>query len=129
MAQGSDKNFVNLIGNLGDTPALRYTKSGNAVTNLSVATNRSYRDSDGNSHEITKWHRITVWGKQAEVCCEYLQKGNKVEIEGHLEDNVWEGKDGTKHRDYRVQASNVRFLDRATRSEQQVEEPSAPAAE
>lgn len=108
-------NKAEIMGNLGDTPVLRQTKSGTPVTDLSVATNRKYRSKDGEIHETTKWHRVAVWGKQAEACCLHLKKGNKVYVEGYMEDNIWEAADGTKHRDVRINAKDVIFVDHAER--------------
>ena len=82
-----NQNRTDLIGNLGETPELRFTKSGVAVCDLRVATNERYTDSQGNKQTRTDWHRVVVWGKQAEVCCEYLTKGREVRIEGKLRNN------------------------------------------
>ena len=78
-------NKVILIGNLGRDPELRYTQSGQAVTNFSVATTEKFTGRDGQSQERTEWHRIVVWGKQGENCAQYLSKGRSVYIEGRLQ--------------------------------------------
>lgn len=105
-----------LIGNLGKEPEMRYTPSGQPVTTLSVATNRSHSNGSGQQVKETTWFRVTVWGKQAETCNQFLHKGSKVLVEGRLTPDpetggphVWEnnGKHGAS---YEVTASTVRFL-------------------
>ena len=78
-------NKVILIGNLGADPEMRHTASGTPVCNLRLATNRKYKDKEGNTVEHTDWHRITLWGRQAEVAAQYLTKGRQVAIEGRIE--------------------------------------------
>jgi len=73
-----------LIGNLGKEPEMRYTSTGQPVTTLSVATNRRYNDANGQSMNETTWFRVSVWGKQAEPCNQYLHKGSRVVVEGRL---------------------------------------------
>ncbi len=107
---------VILVGNLGRDPEMRYTPSGQAVTNLSVATNRTYTDSSGNQVKETVWFRVAVWGKQAESCHQYLRKGRSVLVEGRLtpDENgnprIWTAQDGTPRASYEVTAQTVRFL-------------------
>jgi single-strand DNA-binding protein len=107
---------VILVGNLGRDPEMRYTPGGQAVTNLSVATNRTYTDSSGNNVKQTVWFRVSVWGKQAENCHQYLRKGRPVLVEGRLnaDENgnprMWTGQDGTPRASYEVTAETVRFL-------------------
>ncbi len=103
-------NKVILIGNLGRDPELRYTASGQGVTNFTLATNERWRDKDGNNQERTEWHRIVVWGKSAENCAQYLQKGRSVYVEGRLQTREWEDKDGNKRSTTEVVALNVTFL-------------------
>ena len=83
-----------LLGNLGRDPELRYTPTGKPVATLSVATSRRWKD-NGEVKEATDWHRVIVWGKQAEVAAEYLKKGSPVMIEGRLSTRSYE-KDGNK---------------------------------
>ena len=106
-----------LVGNLGRDPEMRYTPSGQAVTNLNVATNRQYSDSNGQQVKETIWFRVSVWGKQAESCNQYLKKGSKVLVEGRLTPDtstggprVWTRQDGTSSASYEVSASTVRFM-------------------
>lgn len=103
-------NKVILIGNLGRDPELRYTQGGQAVCNFTLATNEQWRDRDGNNQERTEWHRIVVWGKSAENCAQYLQKGRSVFVEGRLQTREWEDKEGQKRRTTEINAQSVQFL-------------------
>ena len=103
-------NKVILIGNLGRDPELRYTASGQGVANFTLATNERWRDKDGNNQERTEWHRIVVWGKSAENCAQYLQKGRSVYVEGRLQTRDWEDKEGNKRQTTEIVALNVTFL-------------------
>jgi single-strand DNA-binding protein len=105
-----------LVGNLGRDPEMRYTPSGQAVTNLNVAANRRYPDSSGEMRDETVWFRVSVWGKQAEAANQYLRKGRQVLVEGRLipDDNgnprVWTRQDGTPGASFEVSAQTIRFL-------------------
>lgn len=106
-----------IVGNLGGGPELRYTPSGQAVTNFSVATNETWTDATGQRQERTVWWRISVFGKQAEICNTYLQKGRRVLVEGRLNSDpetgaprLWEKQDGTIRSSFDVTAVNVRFM-------------------
>ncbi|HEX9813357.1 MAG TPA: single-stranded DNA-binding protein [Myxococcota bacterium] len=103
-------NKVILVGNLGRDPELRYIPSGQAVANFTLATNERWRDKDGNNQERTEWHRIVVWGKSAENCAQFLQKGRSVYIEGKLQTQEWEDKEGNKRKTTEVVAQTVQFL-------------------
>ena len=103
-------NKVILVGNLGRDPELRYIPSGQAVANFTLATNDRWRDKEGNNQERTEWHRIVVWGKSAENCAQYLQKGRSVYIEGRLQTREWEDKDGNKRQTTETIAQVVQFL-------------------
>ena len=92
MAKGVNK--VILVGNLGQDPELRHTGSGTAVCNLRLATNESYKDSNGDWVERTEWHSLVAWSKLAEICNEYLKKGSQVYFEGSLQTREYEAKDG-----------------------------------
>lgn len=106
----SGLNKAMLIGNLGRDPELKYTQNGNSVCNFSIATSESWKDKDGNSKESTEWHRIVVWGKQAENCAKYLVKGRTVYVEGNLRTRQWEDKDGNKRNTTEINAQVVQFL-------------------
>ena len=107
-------NKVFLIGRLGTDPELRQTKGGMAVANFNVATNEYYNDKEGNKQEKTEWHKVVVWGKQADLCGQYLSKGRQVFIEGKLQTRQWDDQQGQKRYTTEVVASNVRFLDSKT---------------
>jgi single-strand DNA-binding protein len=103
---------VILVGNLGSDPEMRYTPNGKAVTSFRVATNRRYTTSGGESREETDWFRISVWGKQAEQCNQFLSKGKQVYVEGRLHARNWEGQDGQTRTSLEVAADRVLFLGR-----------------
>jgi single-strand DNA-binding protein len=111
-----------LVGNLGRDPEMRYTPSGQAVTNFSVATNRQFTGSDGQLVKETIWFRVSTWGKTAENCNQFLKRGSKVLVEGRLIPDagtggprVWNRQDGTPSASFEVNAQTVRFL--STRGE------------
>jgi single-strand DNA-binding protein len=106
-----------IVGNLGRDPEMRYTPQGTPVTNLSVATNRRWTNADGTPGEETIWFRVSVWGKQAEACNQYLSKGRQVLVEGRLRPDpntggprIWTRQDGTPGASFEITALNVRFL-------------------
>jgi len=86
-------NKVTLLGRLGKDPDLRYTPSGAAVANFSIATDMVWKDQDGNQQQKTEWHRIVAWRKTAEIANNYLKKGHQVFIEGYLQTRSWNDKD------------------------------------
>lgn len=90
-------NKVILLGNLGKDAELSYLPSGQAVSKFSVATNRRYKDKNGEWQEETEWHNIVLWGKAAESVSQYLTKGQRVYVEGRIKSRTWEGRDGNKH--------------------------------
>ncbi|HVU49359.1 MAG TPA: single-stranded DNA-binding protein [Polyangia bacterium] len=102
-------NKVILIGNLGADPELKYTPSSRALCNLRIATTEVFKDKSGARQERTEWHRVTVWGEQAENCSKYLSKGRSVYIEGKLQTRSYE-KEGQKHYATDVVADRVVFL-------------------
>ena len=106
-----------IVGNVGKDPEMRYTPSGQAVTSFSVATNRQYTTGNGEQVKETIWFRVTTWGKQAEVCNQYVKKGMKVLVEGRLTPDqvtggprIWQKSDGSSGSSFEVNASTVRFL-------------------
>ena len=103
-------NKVILVGRLGQNPEVRYTPSGAAVANFSVATNESWTDKSGQKQDRTEWHKVVVWGKLAELCNQYLAKGRQVYLEGRLQTREWQDKDGQKKFTTEVQAQTVQFL-------------------
>jgi single-strand DNA-binding protein len=104
-------NKVLLIGRLGRDPEMRYTTSGQPVATFSIATDESYKSKDGQKVEKTEWHRIVVWGKQAEFCGNYLTKGRLVFIEGKLETRKWTDKEGVEKYTTEIKADRVDFMD------------------
>ncbi len=105
-------NKVLLIGNLTRPPELRYTPSGTAVADLRLAVNRNYSTQTGERREETCFLTVVVWGKQAESCGEYLDKGSQVFIDGRLQTRDWESKDGQKRTATEVVAERVQFMSR-----------------
>lgn len=103
-------NKVILIGNLGADPELRYTPAGQAVCDLRIATNESWTDKNGQKQERTEWHRVVMWGKPAEICKQYLTKGQRIYIEGRLQTRSWEDKEGHKRYMTEVVANDFMFL-------------------
>ena len=106
-----------VVGNVGRDAEMRYTPSGAPVASFSVATNREYNATSGERVKETTWFRVQAWGKQAEICNQYVKKGMKVLVEGRLNADpatggprVWTGKDGKANASFEVTASTVRFL-------------------
>lgn len=104
-------NRVTLIGNLGGDAKLQYTESGQAVVNLSLATNEAWKDPvSGERKERTEWHRVAVWGKTAEALSEYLTKGRQIYVEGRLQRSEWEDEKGIKRQSTQIVARQVQLL-------------------
>jgi single-strand DNA-binding protein len=108
---------VIIIGRLGQDPEMRYTPSGQPVTTFGVATDRRWTNQEGQQQDETTWFRVSVWGKQAETCNQYLVKGQQVLVEGRLRPDpatggprVWTGNDGVTRASYELTAGVVRFL-------------------
>jgi single-strand DNA-binding protein len=106
-----------IVGNLGRDPEMRYTPSGQAITSFNVATNRQYTNNAGENVKETIWFKVSVWGKQAESCNQYLRKGSKVLVEGRLQADpatghprTYQRQDGTTGTNFEVVATTVRFL-------------------
>ena len=105
-------NKVMIIGRLGRDPELRYTQSGMPVCNMSIATDESYVDRDGNKVEKAEWHSVVVFQKQAENCANYLGKGSMVYVEGSLQTRKWQDKQGQDRYSTEIKAQFVKFLNR-----------------
>jgi single-strand DNA-binding protein len=103
-------NKVILVGRLGRDPETRYTGGGQAVANFSVATDETYKDRNGERQKRTEWHKIVVWGKQAEIAQQYLKKGSLVFIEGRIQSREWQDKEGQKRTSFEIVANNFRML-------------------
>jgi single-strand DNA-binding protein len=108
MSRGLNK--VMIIGHLGRDPEMRYTPSGRPVTTFTVATSRSWNTVDGERHSETEWFNIVAWGNLAEICKQYLTKGQQVYIEGRLQTRRWEDKEGNKHSSVEVVANEMMML-------------------
>jgi single-strand DNA-binding protein len=108
MSRGLNK--VMIIGHLGRDPEMRYTPSGRPVTTFTVATSRSWNTSDGERHTETEWFSVVTWGNLAEICKQYLTKGQQVYIEGRLQTRRWEDGDGAKHTNVEIVANEMMIL-------------------
>ena len=109
MSKGTVNKAI-IIGRLGKDPDMRYTPSGTAVANFSVATNHSTKDAEGNWSDQTEWHNIVVFGRNAEFAGEYLKKGRQVFIEGRLQTRSWEDQNGQKKYKTEIVALEVQAL-------------------
>ena len=103
-------NKAILIGNLGRDPELKYTQSGQAVVNFSIATSENWTDKSGEKQERTEWHRIVAWGKTGELCAQYLSKGRTVYVEGRIQTREWEDREGQKRTTTEINAQTVTFI-------------------
>ena len=104
-------NKAILVGNLGRDPEVSYTPSGTAVAKFSIATSEKWKDKNtGEMQERTEWHRITAFGRLGEICGEYLSKGRQVYVEGRIQTNSWEDKEGNKRYTTEILATTVQFL-------------------
>jgi len=108
MSRGLNK--VMIIGHLGRDPEMRYTPSGRPVTTFSVATNRSWTTTDGERRTDTEWFNVVAWNKLAEICNQYLSKGQQVYIEGRLQTRRWEDSNGTRHTSVEIVANEMIML-------------------
>jgi len=106
-------NIVHLIGNLGSDPEIKFLDNGTGVVNVSLATNENYKDkTTGEKVEHTEWHRLVVWGRQAEVLNQYTTKGSKIFVEGSLQTRKWEDKEEITRYTTEIKVRNFSFLDK-----------------
>ncbi|MBU0507742.1 single-stranded DNA-binding protein [bacterium] len=119
-------NRVILVGRLGKDPEIKYTPSGMALATFSLATDESRKDSEGNRQQITEWHNIVLWGKQAEIAGEFLRKGKLIYVEGRLQTRSWDDAQSGEKR-YRTEVQGNRFVMLGSRAEQG-ESPESPRA-
>lgn len=103
-------NKVMLIGNLGKDPEMRYTPDGTPVTSFSLAVSRTWVNNDGERREATEWFNVVAWRRLAEICSQYLRKGERVYVEGRLQTRSWEDQDGQKHFRTEVVAQDMLLL-------------------
>jgi len=108
MSRGLNK--VQIIGHLGKEPEMRYTPSGKPVTTFSVAVSRTWNSSDGERHSDTEWFNVVAWGSLAEICKQYLTKGQQVYVEGRLQTRRWDDKEGAKHTSTELVANEMMML-------------------
>jgi len=121
-------NKTILVGRRGRDPETRFTGGGIAVGNFSMATDESYKDKNGERQKRTEWHRIIVWGKQAEIAQKYLKKGALIFVEGRIQSREWE-KDGEKHRSFEIVANNFRMLEAKKDGDKNGEQDLTPEAQ
>ncbi|MHB8181358.1 MAG: single-stranded DNA-binding protein [Acidithiobacillus ferrivorans] len=105
-------NKVILLGNLGQDPEMRYTPAGKAIASFSVATSERYKDKEGNTQERTEWHRVTLFGRQAEIAGEYLRKGSQVYIEGRIQTEKYTDKEGGERYATKIIGDRLQLLGR-----------------
>lgn len=125
-------NKAILVGRLGKDPEIKYTPSGTAIANFTMATSENYKDKDGQKQERTEWHKIVAFGKLAEICGEYLAKGKQVYIEGRIQTRSWDDKDGNKKYMTEIVANTMQMLgkpDAATSPSQTTAAESSSAQE
>ena len=124
-------NKAILVGRLGKDPEIKYTPSGTAIANFTIATSENYKDKDGQKQERTEWHRIVAFGKLAEICGEYLAKGKQVYIEGRIQTRSWDDKDGNKKYMTEIVANIMQMLGKpdATTSSGQTAVPEGSSAQ
>ncbi|MCC6260472.1 MAG: single-stranded DNA-binding protein [Anaerolineales bacterium] len=108
MSRGLNK--VQIIGHLGKDPEMRYTPSGKPVTTFSVAVSRAWNSADGERHNETEWFNVVTWGNLAEICKQYLVKGQQVYIEGRLQTRHWDDKEGQKRTSVEIVANEMMML-------------------
>jgi single-strand DNA-binding protein len=122
-------NKVILVGNLGRDSELRYTPGGAAVATLNLATTEVWNDKQGQKQEKTEWHRIVLWGKQAESLQEYLTKGKQIYVEGRLQTRQWDDKDGNKRYTTEIRGDRIVLLGGGGGGRQQARGAAAPGVE
>jgi single-strand DNA-binding protein len=121
MSRGLNK--VMIIGRLGRDPEMRYTPSGRPVTTFSVATSRSWNTSDGERRSETEWFNVVAWGSLAEICNQYLIKGQQVYVEGRLQSRSWEDNDGRRHTSVEIVANEMIMLGDRRSSNEEPDDP------
>lgn len=124
-----DYNRAIIVGRVTEAPQLRMTPNGQSVASISVATNRTWTDKSGAKQESVQFHSIVIWGRQAEIANEYLQKGSPVLIEGRLETREWTDKQGAKHQKTEIICENLQLGQRPAKEEAKAEPlfPAKPA--
>lgn len=111
-------NKIMIIGHVGQNPEMRFTPNGNPVTTFTVATNRRRATPEGEQREETQWFRVVAWNKLAEICSQYLTKGQRVYVEGRLQTRDWEDKDGRTRTTVEIIANDLIMLSPKARGEE-----------
>jgi len=127
MSRGLNKVMV--IGHLGRDPEMRYTPSGRPVTTFTIAVSRSWNTADGERRTETEWFNIVAWGNLAEICKQYLYKGQQIYIDGRLQTRRWEDKEGQKHTSVEVVANEMMMLGDRRENSSQTQETSEQTAD
>ena len=127
MSRGGVNKAI-LIGNLGSDPEVKYTPSGVPVANVSLATNESWTDRNGERQERTEWHRLVFWRKLAEIVGQYLRKGSKVYVEGRIETRSWDDQNGQKRYTTEIVVNDMQMLDSRGEMEGSPAGPPMPSA-
>jgi len=118
-------NKVILVGRLGADPEVRYAPSGSPVANFRMATNRVWKDRDGNVQESTEWHRVVAWNRLAEVIKEYVKKGHRIYVEGRIQYREWEDQNGQRRFTTEIIATDIQMLESAPGRGETTEQPPA----
>ena len=127
MARGINKAII--VGTLGQDPEIRYTSNGAAIANLSVATNEEWKDKNtGEKQERTEWHRVSIFGKLAEICGKYLHKGSQVYLEGRIQTRKWQDKNGADRYTTEIVAHEMQMLGSKGDSQQVQQRPQSQQA-
>ena len=116
-------NRVFLVGNLGKDPEVRYSASGTALCNMTLATSERYKDKNGEWQETTEWHNLVTFGKRAEACGNMLQKGSTVAVTGKIKTRKWEDRDGNTRYTTEIDCQEIDFIARLRPKDQQQSEP------
>lgn len=125
MACGVNKAII--LGNLGNDPDMRYTSSGSAVANITIATSETWKDKEsGEKQEKTEWHRVSAFGKLAEIIGEYLRKGSQVYIEGRIQTRKWQDKDGNDRYTTEIIANELQMLGGKNNNDEQPQQNATP---
>lgn len=122
-------NKTTVVGYLGRDPELRFTPSGQSVCTFNVASSRNWTDQNGQRQEKTTWFKVTTWGKQAEICNQYLSKGRLVLVEGEIEASAWTDKEGNARATLELTAKTVKFLGGGDHEDGEEKPQSKPAAQ
>ncbi len=121
-------NRATIIGNLGNDPEIRYSSGGDAIANLIIATTDNWKDKNGDKQEKTEWHRVTMFGKLAEICGEYLKKGSQVYIEGKLQTRKWTDKENIERYTTEIIADTMKMLGKREKQKEERSHSTASTA-